>query len=414
MDNFDQSTYQDAFTGLGSVNTENSIIKLLNDPNTPLEEAKHHFDKLHDISVKDSNIDRRTQTPTHHKNLYEYFLHPPKDLADQKALDDEKDLDEYTFHDYVIDSALESHTPHIFYTGALSPLLKPKHFEKVVNSKFLEQIPQTIDMPHVKYGITPFEAFAKNKNISLNTTPNHLIEKLVDHAINHKLTFGSYVQSDSQSMPSKYIGIKSLIPKLNPQHMHKILDSGILNESNAETQFSNNMRTSVFTAMAKNGDDNIRDRLLKEVNLPNENDDGSLGIQVNKDGYDPNRHYHEYIASMMEYGNPEQKNTIIIQLKSKNYKNPSNMNLREVFKKSNNEQRHYLIAHFHPSHFDDGNDGATVGLYGTADQKYHAIKRHNELNIKMARGSYLRTLISSERSTQDLIRENDNIKEENV
>ena len=73
MDNFDQSTYQGAFGVHGNLNVEHPIVKRLTDPETPVDEAKHHFDRLHEISTR-VNSSGFLELGNASKNLHTHFL----------------------------------------------------------------------------------------------------------------------------------------------------------------------------------------------------------------------------------------------------------------------------------------------------------------------------------------------------
>ena len=104
-----------------------------------------------------------------------------------------------------------------------------------------------------------------------------------------------------------------------------------------------------------------------------------------------------------------------MQIKNKNYKrekNPDITHMGLMFYQLNNEQRHYVIANFHPNVFDGPNvgDGSRLVNYGTPNQIHHLAQRYNDLNIKIPANSQLRNE-EHHPATRALVRENDMIKE---
>ena len=403
MDNFDQSTYQGAFGVHGNLNVEHPIVKRLTDPETPVDEAKHHFDRLHEISTR-VNSSGFLELGNASKNLHIHFLHPTTPW-------NYRDEGNGTFLDHVVDSALNSENQTIFHLGAMSKYLQPKHLEKAINSKFLDSMPSYFtDIPGGQYDHSPFKTIISK--VSRANTSDATRKILVDKILNVK--YGSELGTKSDY--KKIVNIGSLTPVLSNENMHYILDSKILDESNATASIDNNFRLRALEAIAKHGDDSVRDKLLEKHKLLDENEDGTLGIQTDKDtvyrsSYNPQS---DYISSMLKYGNNEQQNKILINLKNKNYKNTKNFKLNEAFSAANNEQRHYMIANFHPHAFDlsTTGDGGVVVYHSNPDHIHHLAKRYNELNIKMPVDSVFRLRKSFlHKATQQLILENDKIKE---
>ena len=405
MDNFDESIYQDAFNPNSDLNVEHPIVKILTDPTNPIliKHAKQHFDKLHEISTKGSPF-RYLDLKHASKKLYEHFLHPP-------VSDFHQDNGTGTFIDHVVDSALNSQNPEIFHLGAMSPYLEPKHLEKAINSKFLDSIPSNIYGKHIHHDASPIGNIVSK--VSRANTSDNTRKILIDKILNLKYTFGGKDVDDRDWR--KMHDLTTLVPKMSSQNMHDILDNPLLDESNIKVHSDHYFRLRALESMARFGGESVRNKLLEKHPLLDQNEDGSLGNQTKKTkdaAFDDTMDtQNKYISSMLKYGNNEQQNNILMQLTNKNYKN---YKLSDVYSKANNEQRHYLIAKFHPSAFDwsQAGDGKTVGIYGSIDQKHHFVQRHNDLNIKLPHNSYLREPdVDLHSSTKQLIRENDNIKE---
>ena len=402
MDNFDESTYQDAFSPNSDLNVEHPIVKLLTDPAQQIliRHAKQHFDKLHEISTKGSPF-RYLDLKYASKKLYEHFLHPSESNYHE-------DNGTGTFIDHVVDSALNSQNPEIFHLAAISPYLKPKHLEKAINSKFLDSIPTSFYGKHIPSDTLPISNIISK--VSRENTSDDTRKILIDKVLNLKYTFGgAVVERDWKKMHD----LTTLVPQMSSQNMHDILDHPLLDESNVKVHSDNYFRLRALESMARFGGESVRSKLLEKHPLLDQNEDGSLGNQTKKrtdasfdDTMDTQN---KYISSMLKYGNNEQQNNILMQLTNKNYKN---YKLSHIYSVANNEQRHYLIAKLHPSAFDwnEAGDGKVIGISGSVDQKHHFIQRHNDLNIKLPNNSSLRQT-ELHRETHQLIRENDNIKE---
>jgi hypothetical protein len=415
MDNFDQSTYQGAFGVHGNLNVEHPIVKHLTNPETPVNEAKDHFDNLVELS-QEYNISAPKQNGLRKstENLYNHFLHPivPWNYPDESA---------GSFSDHVVNSALNSENSNLFHYGVMSPYLKPKHLEKAINSKFLDSMPVYFQLPtNDGYSRTPFGNIIEK--VSRENTSSTTKRTLIDKILNAKFITNRYADDASENHWRKMSYLSKLTPVMSNEDMHHVLDHGILDESNIKTHGDQAFRLHNIRNMSRYGDDSVRDKVLEKHPLLDQNEDGSLGNQTDKrptasdsdDAYRQNN----YIDAMIKYGNVEQKNKILIQLKNKNYqstKDPaihSAINLNNIFSDLNNEQRHFVIANFHPSAFDvrEVGDALTIAGRGTNDQVHHFVQRMNTLNIKIPANSHLRRY-SFHPATKELMLENDKIKE---
>jgi len=405
MDKFDQSTYQDAFSVKGDLNVDHPIVKLLTDPSTPVDVAKQHFDNLNKISTG-LNPSGLLEAGNASKNLHTHFLHP---TTPWKYPDEGNG----SFIDHVVDSAVNSENRGVFHDGIISQYLKPRHLEKVINSEFLNLIPSWYSLPtNDGYSKSAFDNIIEK--VSRENTSDHTRKILIDKILNSR--YQTHLPDNSIDHWKKIYHISRLVPVMSNENMHHVLDHGILDESNIKDHSDHSFRFNALDNLASFGDDSVRDKLLEKHPLLDQNENGTLGNQTNIRSNPPNPAYYQnnYIQSMMKYGNNEQKNKMLMQIKNKNYKrdkNPDITNVGHMFFNLNNEQRHYVIANFHPSDFDPNTfHGSTISTYGTNDQKHHFVQRHNDLNIKIPSQSYLRRY-PVHLATQALLDENDKIKE---
>jgi len=406
MDNFDQSTYQGAFDVKGDLNVDHPIVKLLTNPETPIDVAKQHFDNLNKISTK-LNPSGYLELGNASQNLHTHFLHPitPLNFPDEGN---------GSFMDHVVDSALNSENKGVFHHAVISQYLKPRHLEKAINSEFLNLLP-------TYYSLPTNDGWRKSafgniiEKVSRENTSEHTRKILTDKILNSK--YQTHLPDDSSNNWKKLHHISNLAPVMSNEDMHHVLDTGIFDQSHIKDHSDHSFRFNALDNLARFGDDSVRDKLLEKHLLLDQNEDGTLGTQTNIRSNPPNPAYYQnlYVTSMMKYGNSEQKNKMLMQIKNKNYKREKNPNITHMglmFYQLNNEQRHYVIANFHPNVFDGQNvgDGARIVNYGTPDQIHHFAQRYNDLNIKIPANSHLRNE-ELHPATQALVRENDKIKE---